>query len=98
MNINDFDTAALDIPTNLVTVREFAKVLGVPDQMIHQYTTKGTVAVNRDYGQKRVDLNDEKTLTWLVKYVAKRPELKDSVVEFVMAHSTTIETEPETAA
>lgn len=83
MKLSDFDTQALDIPTHLVTVREFAKVLEVPDQMIHSYTTKGTLALNKEYGQKRVDISDEATLTWLVKYLAKHPEIKTQVVEFI---------------
>lgn len=86
MKLSDFNTTELEVPTQFVTVREFAKVLGVPDQMIHQYTTKGTIECNREYGQKRVDLAAESTLTWLVKYVSKRPELKEPVTSFLMEH------------
>lgn len=86
MKLTDFDLTTMIIPSHLVTVRELAKVLQVPDQMIHQYTTKGTLVCNRDYGQKRVDMQDPITLTWLIKYVAKRPEIKAAVVAFVQAH------------
>jgi hypothetical protein len=84
MKLSEFTTSELEIPAHLVTVREFSKVLGVPDQMIHAYTTKGTIALNTDYGQKRVDVSDPKTLTWLVKYITTHPEIVDDVKEFLV--------------